>query len=161
MPYLAELKDGQSLSAWTEMYESLGNEPERAAIQRQPRQVLRVNGARAIHEEGVSPLTTYQFTNIAHKNMVWDIWTNIPSTDPLAKVYDRMVRSFRFGKNSPANLREAYGREFKSLDMEAMTKANSGTQDQNDYDGQQTLGPILNDLTSSWQSPVLKRLLVN
>lgn len=89
--------------------------------------------------------------------MVWDIWTNIPSTDPLAKVYDRMVRSFRFGKNSPANLREAYGREFKSLDMEAMTKANSGTQDQNDYDGQQTLGPILNDLTSSWQSPVLKK----
>jgi len=91
-PYLAELKNGQSLSEWTDLYESLGHESDRAAIQRQTRKVFRVNGARALHEEGISPLTTYQFTNAAHRSVVWDIWTNIPSSDPLATVYNALYQ---------------------------------------------------------------------
>lgn len=152
VPYLAELKDGQSLSEWTEMYESLGNGSNRNPIQRQPRRLFQVNGAKAVHEEGVSPLTTYQFTNIAHDNMVWDIWTNIPSTNPLAKVYDRMVRSMRFGRNTPANLREAYGSDFTPLDMEEIA---STAQDQG-VDEQQGDEPGTLALNTSWQAPVRK-----
>lgn len=152
VPYLAELKDGQSLSEWTEMYESLGNEPERSVIQHQPRQVFRVNGAKAVHEEGVSPLTTYQYTNIAHKNMVWDIWTNIPSADPSAKVYERMVRSFRFGRNAPANLREAYSSNFTPLDMEEAARA-AQEQGTDEHLGG---GPGILALNTTWQAPVKK-----
>ena len=156
--YLAELEDGQSLSEWTEIYESLGHESDRASIQRQPRRVFRIHGARAVHEEGVSPLTTYQFTNLAHKNMVWDIWTNIPSTDPYAAVYNRMVRSFRFGRNSPANLRAAYGSDIVPMDMEEILRMSSeeqtaGFQDLTNPTGQQD--PQITDLTDTWKSPVL------
>lgn len=160
VPYLAELKDGQSLSEWTEMYESLGHASDRATIQRQPRRVFRVNGAKAVHEEGVSPLTTYQFTNIARKNMVWDVWTNIPSTDPLATIYDRMVRSFRFGHNSPRNLRDAYGSGFLPMEMEeAIRLSTQGDEIESSSvaDGHsrpnQTQAYV--QLTSAWKSPVL------
>ena len=160
VPYLAELKDGQSLSEWTEMYESLGHESDQAAIQRQPRRIFRVNGAKAVHEEGVSPLTTYQFTNISRQNMVWDIWTNIPSTDPLANVYDRMVRSFRFGRNTPKKLRETYGSSFVPMDMEEVRQMNSEDQAV-DFQGlveedQQGSGPQIYGLTDTWKSPILK-----
>lgn len=160
VPYMAELRDGQSLDAWTEMYELLGPESERVTISRQPRKVYRVNGARAVQEEGISPLTTYQFTNIAHHNMVWDIWTNIPSTDPLASVYDRMVRSFRFGRTSPANLREAYGDDFVPMDMEQVMRINTEAQfmDLQGVVGDEQFGitPGTMSLTSTWKAPVRK-----
>ena len=152
VPYLAELKDGQSLSVWTETYESLGNESDRTAFQRQPRRLFRVNGAKAVHEEGMSPLTAYQFTNIAHKNVVWDIWTNIPSTGALAKVYDRMVRSFRFGRNAPTNLRDAYGSNFIPLDMEEAARVAQKLEADEQLGG----GPGILALNTTWQAPVRK-----
>jgi len=160
VPYMAELKDGQSLSEWTEMYESLGHESDRAAIQRQPRKIFRVSGASAVNEEGVSPLTTYQFTNLAHENMVWDIWTNVAGTDPYAPVYNRMVRSFRFGRNSPTNLREAYGSDFVPMDMEDVMEMDAEAQfigEQSWNNGEQLVPePETTALTSTWKAPVRK-----
>lgn len=158
VPYLAELKNGQSLSEWTEMYESLGRESDRTAIQRQPRRVFRVHGAPAVHEEGVSPLTTYQFANIAHKNMVWGVWTNVPSSDPLGIVYNRMVRSFRFGRNTPSSLREAYGESFVPMDLETALRL-SGEDHMTDLfepseQGEGILAPTKTGLSSNWKSPV-------
>ncbi len=158
-PYLAELEEGQSLSEWTEMYESLGRESDRIGIQRQPRRISRVHGASALHEEGVSSLTTYQFTNLVHKNMVWLIWTNIPSTDSDAIAYNRMVRSFRFGRNSPANLREAYGSDFVPMDMEevlSMSRENDArnSQDKTGNDRPMSFEAEIANLTSTWYSPV-------
>lgn len=159
--YLAELEDDQSLSEWTEMYESLSRESDRAAIQQQPRRTFWIRGAPAVSEEGVSPLTTYRFTNVAHHNMVWDIWTNIPSTDPYAIIYDRIVRSIRFRPNSPTNLHEAYGSEFVPMDMEEVLRINSVDQvadPQNLVDKNERQGPgnVINDLSNTWHSPVLK-----
>ena len=148
VPYLAELKDGQSLSEWTEMYESLGHPSERAAIERQPRRVFGVKGAPAVHEEGVSPLTTYQFTNVAHKNIVWGVWTNIPSSDPLGSVYNRMIRSFRFRRNTPSSLREAYGDNFVPMDLETAPRL-SGEDHMSDLFDLRKTG-----LSSNWKSPV-------
>ena len=159
VPYLVEVEDGQSLLEWTEMYESLGDTTHITPIQRQSRRVIRIREAQAVREEGVSSLTTYQFTNVAHQNMVWDIWTNIPSIDPYGLVYDRMVRSFRFESNSPKSLSEAYGSDFVPIDMEEMLRINSGDR----ATGLQDLahndqhGPDIgiNDLTNTWYSPVL------
>ena len=159
--YLAELESDQSLSEWTEMYESLDHESGGAPIQRQPRRVFRVRGAPAVHEEGVSPLTAYQFTNLAHESMVWDIWTNIPSTAAYASIYEQMVRSFRFGRNSPINLREAYGSGFVPVDMDELLRINledqvTDEQSFNDDEEPQRIDPVTNDLTNTWYSPVLK-----
>lgn len=158
--YLAELEDGQSLSAWTTLYESLGHESDRAGMERQPRKSFRVHGARAVYEQGVSPLTTYQFTNLARENVVWFVWTNIPSIDSYATVYKRMVRSFRLSQNTPANLREVYGSDFTPMDMEQALRLSSdngvtvlsGLIDDEEQAG---LIPQVTGLTSTWKSPVI------
>lgn len=118
--YLAELEAGQSLSEWTDLYESLGYDSDEALVQRRPRKVIRVKGVTAVHEEGVSLVTPYQFTNLTHGRTVWFIWTNIPSGSeaPDSSVYRKMVRSFRFGKNAPSTLQEVYGFDFEPLNLE-------------------------------------------
>ncbi len=160
VPYLAMLKDGQSLREWTELYESIGYSSDQAATQRQPRREFRLNRAPAVREEGVSPLTTYQFTNIAHKNIVWSVWTNIPSIDPLTSVYDRMVRSFRFGRKAPANLNEAYGSNFTPMDLEQVTEIEAGLQQSGILEwgiGEQPeFDPGTMSLNTTWQAPVKK-----
>jgi len=159
VPYLMELEAGQSLSEWTDLYESLGHDSDTVAIQRQPRRVFRIRGAQAVYEEGVSPLTTYQFTNVAHGNVVWDIWTNISSIDPSAQVYNRMVRSFRFGPNSPNNLREAYGENFVPTDIDEAVRIDTQAQstDALGRDGELPGVEIgIRALTSTWKAPVRK-----
>lgn len=108
----------------------------------------------------MSSLTTYQFTNIAHKNIVWSVWTNIPSADPLATVYDRMVRSFRFGRNAPANLNEAYGSNFTPMDLEQVAEIEAGLQQADTLewrlDEQPEFGPGTMSLNTTWQAPVKK-----
>jgi len=158
VPYLAELKDGQPLSEWTEMYESLGHPGERASIQRQPRRILQINGAMAIHEEGVSSWTTYQFTNIAYKNVVWVVWTNVPSSDPSGAVYHQMVQSLKFGWNTPSSLKDVYGDNFVPMDLEIALRLSS----ENDATAyiepsaqmENTFVPMKTGLTSTWKSPV-------
>lgn len=158
--YLAELEDDQTLSEWTELYESLGHESDRVDIQRQPRRVFRVHGAKAVHEEGISPLTTYQFTNLARENIVWFVWTNIPSADSYAAVYERMVQSFRLSKNTPANLREVYGNGFTPMDIEQALRLSSDNRvpvlpGLIDVQEQASLVPQVTGLTSTWKSPVI------
>lgn len=160
VPYLAELKNGQSIREWTELYESIVHPTDQANSWRQSRTELRLNRAPAVREEGISPLTTYQFTNVAHKNIVWSVWTNIPSNDSLAPVYDRMIRSFRFGRKAPINLNEAYGSNFTPIDLEQAAEINVRLQQAaplgSGNDEQPAFGPGTMSLNTTWQAPVKK-----
>lgn len=159
--YLSEQEADQTLDRWTERYEAMSNDFDEELMRRQSRRVFEINRANAVHEEGVSPLTTYQFTNLAHGKTVWFIWTNITSSaeDPYSSVYDHMVESFVFGRNTPTNLRQVYGDTFKSLRVvEAPTENGSGNRNfeletRVDAASLENFPSIL-ALSSSWKSPV-------
>lgn len=152
--YLAEIEPSQSLSEWTERYESLSIASDEGSVQRQQRRVFEVGDVTAIHEEGISPVTTYQFTNLARGRTVWFIWTNIPSGPQSAdsKVYRKMVRTFRVSKEMPSTLSEVYGSDFKSLDLNDNSRTPEVTDEALTSDDIE-----VTNLTSSWLSPVLKK----
>ncbi len=142
VPYLAELKDGQPLSGWTEMYEWLGHPEEE-----RPWPEGKTRGG-----------WDYQFTNIAYKNVVWVVWTNVPSSDPSGAVYHQMVQSLKFGWNTPSSLKDVYGDNFVPMDLEIALRLSS----ENDATAyiepsaqmENTFVPMKTGLTSTWKSPV-------
>lgn len=160
--YLAEQEADQSLQEWTEQYEAASNDFSEALMRRQPRRTLNINGANAVREEGVSPLTTYQFTNLVHGRTVWFIWTNITSLaeDPYSSVYEEMLESFRFGRNTPTNLKQVYGDTFQPLRLSNLSTENIPVNRNLDLQtGINTTNlenfSSISVLSSAWKSPVL------
>ncbi|MCC6606601.1 MAG: M23 family metallopeptidase [Anaerolineae bacterium] len=157
--YLAELAPGQSLGDWTALYEETTNALDEYLIQRQPRRVLEVNGTEVIREIGVSPMTEYQFTNLAHGKTVWFIWTNIGDSANAthSAIYEQMVNSFQFGKNTPTTLRDVYGDDFKSIDLDDLSKRMSNLLESQPKTNMHLFSPLtpMTKLDSSWFSPVL------
>jgi len=121
--YLAERTTATSLKEWTDQYDAAANAAaafEPTEIQIKLERFVRVDGQTALRREGVSPLTEFKYTNVPWGKTVWFIWTN--SDDARAATYDHMVASFRFGKNTPATLQEAYGSDFQPLQLDCGTK---------------------------------------
>ncbi len=67
-------------------------------------------GLKTYFIRGTSPLTGFQIANLVKGETVWFLWTN---TETVSEVFNRMLRSVKFGDHTPATLSEAFGQEFQ------------------------------------------------
>lgn len=113
--YLLERDSSQSLAEWTDRYQRQSSifEPSEVTIEKAELvQSFAGDHGEAFTVRGVSPLTQFQFTNIPRGRIVWFIWSD--AVDDAASIYNHMVSSFQFGKDSPQTLKDAYGVEFQA-----------------------------------------------
>lgn len=159
--YLAELEQGQSLAEWTGLYQEASKSFDDGEIQNSPLETLRISRADAVQQKGVSPITEYQFTNISHGNTVWFIWTNISDSEnnPYSSAYNRMVNSFRFGRNTPTRLSDVYGSDFQPLRLGEESPSgvfdNQATGSWHSTEVGGIKGLQILALGSNWKSPVV------
>lgn len=157
--YLAELEPGQPLTEWTELYQEASKSFDDEEIQNTPLETLRINQSDAVQQKGISPITEYKFTNISHGYTVWFIWTNISDSDSLySSIYNHMVNSFRFGKDSPTRLSDIYGSDFQPLRLGEESPTNINNQTNRFWHSTETKeskGLQILALGSNWKSPVV------
>ncbi len=159
--YLAELESKQSLNEWTELYQEASKSFNDSEIQARSLKSLRIGQVDAVQQAGVSPLTEYQFTNLAYGNTVWFIWTNISDLENNSNslAYQQLVNSFRFGDNTPAKLSDIYGSGFQPLKLgksSPETFSEQGSYNSWLFSGVKSLSGLQSTvLSSSWKSPVI------
>lgn len=127
--YLAEFEPTQSLSDWTDAYETVSNgtSPENAYKRYEKISRNVDNNKEALTIKGESVLLEFQVTNVPNEKLVWFIWTNISeSASPEERaIYEQVVTSFKLGENSPKSLPDIYGDNFKPQPLEPRRVANS------------------------------------
>jgi murein DD-endopeptidase MepM/ murein hydrolase activator NlpD len=114
--YLVEYEPTQALADWSEKYDKINTGFSPDEIQVKGAYSTRVGDLEVYRKEAVSPLTHYTYVNVPHGKTMWFIWTN--ATGEQAAVFEHVVNSFKFGKNTPTTLQEAYGQGFQALLLE-------------------------------------------
>lgn len=134
-----------SLKSWVEKYNQISNVPGIEIIEEEAR-YMRVGGKRAFYQEGHG-YAPYAYASIPRGDVVWFIWSNAEKVDDLAN-FDRMLRSFRFGRSTPLTLQEALGNDFQPSRLTAEglndVSASNGSNDS-------SIVPLV---SSSWKSPL-------
>lgn len=112
--YTSERETGKKLADWSLSYlrRRSGFDTSHVSLASAAfiRSVAGDNGE-AFGLKGESPLTRFQVTNIPRARTVWFVWTNADSS--FSQIYEHMVNSFRFGRNTPTTLADAFGPVFR------------------------------------------------
>ncbi len=128
--YLDEREPSQSIVDWSETYNKTGNMFAPGEVQIQDARQIKLSGLvdrEAFREVGISPLTEFTYVNIPHGKTVWFIWMNSTDKEDMG-VFEHIVDSLRFGRNTPTTLQEIYGQDYKSLSPRPTWKIKTGPQ---------------------------------
>lgn len=129
--YTIEREPDHSLIDWTAIYQRISSSFDPSEVEIKETRILTVSGRSALAVRGVSPLTSFQFTNIPHGRTVWFIWTNADeSLTTLTTIYSQMVDSFRLSDRTPTTLTEAFGPAFRPLPRHPLPRQQSETHGQ-------------------------------
>lgn len=122
--YLVEPNGNMTLQEWSRRYNDRSEIPLINEIDIHSSSSTYINGNEAVYEEGASALTDFRYVNIERGSIVWFIWTNSNSEDT-REVFNQIIGSFKFGKNTPYSLYEAYGADFQpyQIDVEQSGEA--------------------------------------
>lgn len=135
----------RSLKSWMEQYNQISNVPGIESIEEEAR-YIRVGGKRAFYQEGHG-YSPYAYASIPKGDIVWFIWSNAEKDNDLAN-FNRMLRSFKFGKLTPMTLQEALGNDFQPSRL-----TSENLNDVSAYNGSinSSIVPLV---SSSWKSPL-------
>ena len=138
---------GKSLKEWIDEYNKLSQGSDISINQVRQSRRIQVDRRDALYEEG-KDISDFRYTIIPRGDIVWFIWSNVEE-EPNITVYEQMVSSFQFGKNTPNTLQEAYGEDFKPFPLRrAETSAAS------QYNSELKRFTDIYALSSSWRVPL-------
>lgn len=145
--YLIAWSEEHSLKEWTDQYNELGEVPGVDEINITQTQYIEVNRLDALYEIGQGD-HTFRYVNIPRGKIVWFIWSNVEEAEDVT-IYENLITSVRFGKNTPNTLQEVYGSSFQPLSLKGFPDV------PNESASSQQVQPFILPLaiSSSWRSP--------
>jgi murein DD-endopeptidase MepM/ murein hydrolase activator NlpD len=145
--YLIAWSAEYSLKEWTDQYNELGEVPGVDEINITQTQQIEVDKLNALYEVGQGK-HTYRYVNIPRGEIVWFIWSNVEEDEDIA-IYETLVNSVKFGKETPDTLQEVYGSSFEPLSLNGFSDLPSKSTSVGKI--QPFILPLA--ISASWRSP--------
>lgn len=107
---------GGSLKEWMDEYNKVSQVTDSSTNRLRESRRIQVDQLEALYEEGVG-ISDFRYTAIPRGDIVWFIWSNVEEKSQII-LYEQMVSSFKFGKNTPNTLQQIYGEDFRPFPLQ-------------------------------------------
>lgn len=115
--YHVEWTGKETIEQWTEKYHDLVGLKSKSD-RNEKTSLFVIDGNQGFKVIDNSLKTSYQYVNIPRGKIVWFVWAN---GEVNTTIFDEVVNSLQFGKDSPVTLQDIYGISFHPLSIDGNT----------------------------------------